>query len=85
MTATKLSPPSAGGTLVGEGDEGVESLGDISLSAPPIEAHDASTTGRLLTLLAETEASLADQGVNLKDVGFVVDADAARRTHQKKG
>ena len=84
VTAPKVTPYSPGATLVGTADQAAESLGAISLSAPPIEAHDASTTGRLLTLLAETEASLADQGVNLKDVGFVVDADAARRTHQKK-
>jgi len=90
LNASAMVPPpmmtqhAPDGTLVANGDKGAESLGAISLSAPPIEAHDASTTGRLLTLLAETEASLADEGVNLKDVGFVVDADAARRTHHKK-
>jgi len=57
---------------------------DIDLSAPPLEAHDASTTGRLLSLLAETEASFAGAGVDLGAVEVVVDEDAARRAHQAK-
>jgi CRP/FNR family cyclic AMP-dependent transcriptional regulator len=56
-----------------------------SLAAPRLQSHDASTTGRLLTLIAETEASLADEGVDLAQVRFVVDSDSERRSHKRKG
>jgi CRP-like cAMP-binding protein len=55
------------------------------LPAPPLESHDASTTGRLLTLLAETEASLATDGIDLGSVQFVADSDSTRRLHVRKG
>jgi len=64
----------------------VSSVSDFieTLPGPRIESHDASTTGRLLTLMAETEASLADGGINLNDVKFVVDAESARRNRTRK-
>jgi CRP-like cAMP-binding protein len=56
-----------------------------SLAPPKLESHDASTTGRLLTLIAETEASLAEEGVDLAQVRFVVDSDSERRSHKRRG
>lgn len=53
-------------------------------TGPPLpEGHDATTTGRLLTLIAETEATLAGEGVDLGSVQFVVDTDAERRTYRR--
>lgn len=60
-------------------DEPSESHPIPPLPAPHLTSHDATTTGRLLTLLAETEASLANDGVDLDQVQFVVDEDAHRR------
>jgi len=46
---------------------------------PPIpEGGDDVQTGQLLALLAETEASLAGQGVDLDNVEFVFDEDMQR-------
>lgn len=59
-------------------DESVQKL-----PALPLDAHDASTTGKLLTLLAESEASFAGEGVDLEAVQFITDEDAARRNHNR--
>ena len=54
-----------------------------TIPAPPLDAHDASTTGKLLTLLAESEASFAGEGMDLDAVQFITDEDAARRNHSR--
>jgi CRP-like cAMP-binding protein len=69
---------------VGRGETVDESDSEPRPAGPPLpEGHDATTTGRLLTLIAETEATLAGEGVDLGSVQFVVDMDAERRTYRR--
>jgi len=92
---TQLRELAEGGTLEVEQNQQAYAPGpeapSTPLSSPPRSedtlldgGHDASTTGRLITLIAETEATLAGEGVDLDAVQFVVDPDAAYRRRRPK-
>ncbi|MEE2829898.1 MAG: cyclic nucleotide-binding domain-containing protein [Myxococcota bacterium] len=74
------TPRAEGEQLPAQGSEGTVLS---QLEAPRLEQHDVDTTGRLLTLLAETEAELGQEGLDLNQVQFVNDDDSRRRAQGK--